>query len=144
MLVHRTCSTVSHVWWTHQQSHLPPLDRASCCTWGTVYCVPVRLSSRQWRSSADRRRWAGPRACVGPGGGAPQWLYVLPLCTLSHSQAPAGDNKTSIFTQISQRLLLLKTAILNIMSLKHDAVVSPVSYRQSKGCHQWTLCLVKH
>lgn len=84
------------VWWTHQRSPLLPPASASCCTWGKVCYVPARLSSKWWGSSAGQRRWAGPRACVGPGGGGPVSRCVQPLNTLSHLKEPAGGQQNHL------------------------------------------------
>jgi len=145
------------VWWTRQQSHLPPPARASGCTWGTVCCVPERLASRWWDSSADRRRWARPRACVGLCGGGTQSLCVQPPCTQFHLQAPAwGKTRYSTLQHHSPILIRLHdnmvgtTAILlsiikilirnkgwkTVLDLKYSNMVSPVSYHQNKGCPQ--------
>lgn len=78
--------------WTRPQSPPPPSALASCCTWGTACSAPARLSSKQWGSSAARRRWAGPRACVGPDAGGPRSPGVQPPSTQLRLKTPAGKN----------------------------------------------------
>lgn len=96
---HMECSAVHwRVWWSRQQSPLLPPVSASCCTWGTGCCAPVRLSSRWWGSSAGQRRWVGPRAYVDPGGGGPRSPCAQPLNTPSHLREPAVDEFTESFS----------------------------------------------
>lgn len=93
------------VWWTRRQSPQLPPASASRYTWGTVCCVPARLASRWWGSSAGRRRWEGPRACAGPGGGGPRSLCVQPLNIRLHLEAPAGGKQNHLLNDWVARSL---------------------------------------
>lgn len=149
------CSVVDQsVLWSHQQSPpLPPMW-VSCCTWGTVYFVPVRLSSRWWGSSADQKRWVKHHAYVDPDGGGPQSPCVQPLSTPSHLQEPTEKAKTINYTFVSNNffiILYLYVLVVHNKNEKHiinniinHSRASPVSYHQNKGCPQWTPCPVKH